>query len=203
MCNMVLGLAPPKRGSGDYPGRRGIAVLHALGLLSGGAITGCVLGALGAIVSHGLGNELLAALALMAAGTYAGVDLGLWRFPHVAPGWQVPRVWLRDLPGAAAYAGFGVLLGVGILTAVPFAAFTALLVLEFSVASYVIGTTVGVAYGLGRILGLALGIQLMSQADHPTAAVVRMMASHSAWRRPLGLAAIGAASAQVALVWFV
>jgi hypothetical protein len=201
MCNMVLGLAPPKSTtSQDQNWRRPGLVAHALGLILGGAAMGFGVGALGELAAHHLGAELVAAVALATATAYAGADVGMWRLPLPTLNHQVPRAWLRDFPGVVAYGGFGVLLGLGIVTAVPFAAFVALLAFEFGVASGSIGALIGAAYGAGRLIGLLGGIRQMRAMPGPTAAVIRMMEVGTAWRRPLAIGVVVAGVSQLLAV---
>lgn len=187
---MVLGLAPRR----DSPSRPASLVLraglHLLGLTGGAVATGATLGGAGYIVSRVVDARLIIAIASMVAIAYGLMDLGLWQLPSAGRHWQVPRVWLAELPLPLTYLLFGILLGLGFLTVAPFGTFTALLAFEFATASPTGGALVGAMYGGGRGLGLLSGQLYIWRAAAlaPTTAVPTLIGRMPAWRRVVAVA---------------
>lgn len=179
---MVLGLA-------SRPSSTPHHALYFLGLTAGALVTGATLSAAGFAVSLVLGQRVMMIAASIIAVAYAMTDFGLWRVPSIGRHWQVPRRWLGRLPLSVTYALFGVLLGFGFLTVVPFAAFTALLVFEFAEASVLSGILIGSMYGIGRGVGLVIGkhsIQTLKPMS-PTAAIPTLLSHIIIWRHALAL----------------
>ena len=100
-------------------------------------------------------GALLVVAALLAA-AYGLHEAGVWRLPHPERAWQVPNSWIMERPllGAAA---FGLILGAGVFTFIPFTSFYLLLIWELLAASPVAGAVLGGAYGLARALPVLAG----------------------------------------------
>ncbi|MDQ1416636.1 MAG: hypothetical protein QOF81_2249 [Acidimicrobiaceae bacterium] len=127
---------------------------YVVGSVVGGALLGATSGLLGAIVlGHGGVDRpgVLVALALSAA-VGATIDLGVvgLRVPTVRR--QVNEDWLHRYRGWVYGLGFGVQLGVGVVTIVTSAIVYLMLVLAFLTASWPGAAVIGGVFGLARAL---------------------------------------------------
>ncbi len=104
---------------------------------------------------------LLGAVALLAL-AYALHEWGVLRLPHPERAWQVPNAWAvrRPILGAAA---FGVVIGTGFLTYIPFTSYYLVLGWEILLGQPLAGALVGAAYGLARALPVILGARVTLQ----------------------------------------
>ena len=122
----------------------------------GGAFTGAVFGALGALVhtvlpwSHAGGALLGAAFALAAL----VADLGIrgWRYPTIHR--QVNELWLDRYRSWVYAVGFGFQLGLALVTIVTSTSTYVVLALEFFSASLWNGVAIGAVFGVARALPL-------------------------------------------------
>ena len=171
-----------------------------LGALAGGAATFGLLASLGAVVhgaDDGAAYVVAAAIALAAAAAEAR---GLPIVPQVRR--QLPEHWRRLMPMPLAAALYGVLLGLGFTTFVLTFGVFALAGIAFAVGEPVVGATVGLAFGIGRALPIALTAPV---ADRPSGArVIDLMAGRPSLYRGLrigdGLALVAVAAALVVTV---
>lgn len=127
---------------------------YVVGSVVGGALLGATSGLLGAIVlGHGGVDRpgVLVTLALSAA-IGATIDLGVagLRVPTVRR--QVNEDWLHRYRGWVYGFGFGVQLGVGVVTIVTSAIVYLMLVLAFLTASWPGAAVTGGVFGLARAL---------------------------------------------------
>ncbi|MDQ1377596.1 MAG: hypothetical protein QOE15_1769 [Acidimicrobiaceae bacterium] len=127
---------------------------YVVGSVVGGALLGATSGLLGAIVlGHGGVDRpgVLVTLALSAA-IGATIDLGVagLRVPTVRR--QVNEDWLHRYRGWVYGFGFGVQLGVGVVTIVTSAIVYLMLVLAFLTASWPGAAVIGGVFGLARAL---------------------------------------------------
>ena len=125
----------------------------AAGALAGGVATFGGLALLGDALGTGGGAAAAvaaAALLVAAAGDAAGRRI----VPQVRR--QVPEPWRRVLPVPLAAALYGVLLGLGFTTFVLTLAVWVLAGFSVALGNPVIGALVGVAFGLGRALPVAV-----------------------------------------------
>jgi len=123
---------------------------------AGGALLGALLGWLGAGLRGLVPFAALLVVAALLAAAYGLHEAGVWHLPHPERAWQVPNSWIMERPllGAAA---FGVILGAGVFTFIPFTSFYLLLIWELLTASPVAGALLGGAYGLARALPVLAG----------------------------------------------
>ncbi len=187
---MVLVLAPSRQ-TGKEPRRialRTVALL--LGLVAGGSLVGLALGLLGMAAASVLTQAPLAIAAVTTAIAYALADFGFIRLPKAGRHWQVPRRWLSELPTTKAFLFFGILLGIGFLTAAPYASFTSLLALEVGTGSPVAGAVCGAAYGLGRGFAVLLGRRQAAHVDSFTTLIPQVVGRMTRWRPALAASAI-------------
>jgi cytochrome c biogenesis protein CcdA len=130
--------------------RRLIAIgTFAIGSLFGSASLGAVLSFAGAIVQHVVPSA--AAMALLAAVAFVAslLDLELISLPRPQRSAQVPSAWRNRWPLAVASFGYGVVLGIGILTFIPFAAFYVVLVAGI-LFGFPLGVYLMLGYGAGK-----------------------------------------------------
>lgn len=125
-------------------------------------------------------------------------SLGIVRLPKAGRKWQVPRAWLRDLPGPLTYFLFGLLLGPGVLTIAPYAALTGVLVAEFASGSVAAGAVIGAAFGAGRVVALLRGSVAASRTSSEYGLVQGIANRMGGWQKTLGAAAL-----MVAAIWAV
>jgi hypothetical protein len=120
-------------------------LFHLAGAAAGGAAIGATLGAIGALLS--LGDRrvwvaaLAAAVAIFVAFTAWGREFGRHR--------QVPRRWGRTMRHRNAFLLWGVLLGSGVATLIPYSSLLLLLGLQLA-AGPLVGAAAGAMYGLAR-----------------------------------------------------
>ena len=128
---------------------RGVAAggIHILGAVVGGAVVGAVLGFLGDALSLGrwrvwiVGGAALMVLAITL--TKDHFDLGR---PC-----QVPRKWTTSMPAQRRYLVWGLMLGSGLATLIPYPAYLMLPAAELT-AGPLVAAIAGGLYGLAREL---------------------------------------------------
>jgi sulfite exporter TauE/SafE len=125
---------------------------YTLGSVAGAAVLGALLGALGGRAFSD-GDDALRLGLLAAAAVIAAV---LDRSGRPIPSWrrQVNEDWLSRYRGWVYGLGFGVQLGLGVVTIVTTAAVYLTWVAAFVAGSAALGATVGAAFGLARALPL-------------------------------------------------
>ena len=143
--SMIDTISAPRR-------RTGLScATFALGTCVGGTVTFTTLAAVGTAV-RGTGLALVTTAVVVAA---ALLELRAGAvFPQVRR--QVPEHWRRVLPLPLATGLYGVLLGLGFTTFVLTFAFWALTGLSLLVATPLQGLAVGLAFGIGRAVPVAL-----------------------------------------------
>ncbi|MEA2576397.1 MAG: hypothetical protein QOH93_3695 [Chloroflexia bacterium] len=146
-------------------------VMYAAGTTVGAALTALVIGQLGAWL-YGLagrpGLEISIVVLGVAALVFALHELNIIRLPAPQVGWQVPASWMRRsrLLGNTLY---GLVLGAGAFTFIPFASFYLLLALEFVAGAVDLRAAVGIGmvYGVMRGLPAVLGGISMLRLQNP------------------------------------
>lgn len=132
---------------------------YLVGSVLGGAATGAVLGAIGALVAAPLPDRLRLGLGALVCAVAAVADLAVARGRLRLPGGrrQVDEDWLTRYRGWVYGGGFGFQLGLGVVTIVTSAATYALLALAVLTGGLLPGLALGTAFGLVRglpVLGL-------------------------------------------------
>lgn len=152
-------------GPSGHTGGRGTAIAASVafvpGAIVGGVVTFGSLAGLGGL-AHDAGRVsylLAAAIALVAAAAEAR---GTPIVPQIRR--QLPEHWRRTLPMPLAATLYGVLLGLGFTTFVLSFGVWALAAIGFAVGDPAVGLAIGVAFGFGRALPIAL---LAPLADRP------------------------------------
>ncbi len=122
----------------------------------GGMLVGGLVSALGGLVRPWLPLPLALGALVVVALAYALHELHIWRLPHPERAWQVPNEWIvrRPLLGVVA---FGLTLGTGLFTYIPFTSFYLLLAWEALLTPPMQGAALGAVYGLARALPVLVG----------------------------------------------
>lgn len=130
-------------------------ILFSAGSVVAGLAMGALIGSLGSLVApimpEGLGLVLLGAVALIVA----LIDGGAVRLTVPTPVRSVPQSWWRELGPAGGSLAYGLVLGLGVTTFIPFASFYLILLGAFLVGP-VGGAAIGAVYGVGRALPVAI-----------------------------------------------
>jgi hypothetical protein len=133
-------------------GRRwGVTVAaYVIGSALGGVVIGSVLGALGSVVASGLGvrSRLLVIGVAAAVGVVIEADVVGLRLPSVAR--QVNEEWMTRYRGWVYGAGFGLQLGLGVVTVVTTSAVYAALLAALLTGTVAGGLIVGTTFGFVR-----------------------------------------------------
>jgi hypothetical protein len=151
---MAFGLSSLVRGDEGIRRRsRGMSRLFVfiLGLVAASSLVGSAIAAGGKTLGLGLRSSPwpLACACLIGA----AVELGLTPFATPTRHWQVPPDWPRRFGSLSGYGLWGITLGVGFLTFVPFASFYVYVLWLLYSGSVVLGMGMGAAYGIGRAIG--------------------------------------------------
>lgn len=158
---MIFVIVPLGKEAKDVTSWLARVVMYGAGTTVGAALLALMVGMLGAglrALLPGLSVELGVGVLGVAALVFALHELNIVRLPAPQVGWQVPASWMRRsrLLGNTLY---GLVLGAGIFTFIPFASFYVLLALELVVgmvdlrAAVMLGMVYGIMRGLPAILG--------------------------------------------------
>ena len=151
---MALGLISLGR---EEPKKRTVAgVAHIVGAATGGAAVGAVLGLMGSMLLLSRWRFMIIVVSVTVALGLSITGRSVGRFR------QVPRDWARRIGACRAYGSWGVMLGSGILTFVPYPVFLVLLGAELS-SGIALGAAAGLTYGSFRE-GASL-IPVIGQSD--------------------------------------
>jgi hypothetical protein len=139
-----------------------LGTVHMVGAAFGGAIVGALLGWLGAVLSLWAWRPALIALTALFA---------LWQSLSRHPSKlgvprQVPRTWANTMAAELCYFLWGMLLGSGVATSIPYSAFLVVLVAQ-STSGVALGCLSGLLFGATR--GLVALLPLLSKQGrlHP------------------------------------
>ncbi len=172
--------------------RWGVTVgAYVVGSTLAAALLGALLGGLGALLPLGAGPTAIAVIALTAMALAYDLGIGGLRLPTIHR--QVDKDWLGRYRGWVVGAGFGMQLGLGVVTIVNTAAVYLALALGLLTGSVAAGAAVGTTFGLLRALEI-LVVARVRRPDQLRAVLRRVQA----WR-PLS-ERIGVAVQTVVLV---
>ncbi len=154
--------------------RWGVTVgAYVLGSTGAAALLGALLGGIGALLSLGAGPTALVVVALAAVALAYDLGLGGLRLPTI--GRQVDEDWLGRYRGWVVGVGFGVQLGLGVVTIVNTAAVYLALALALLTGSVAAGAVVGTTFGLLRALEI-LAVARVRRPDQLRAVLRRVQA---------------------------
>jgi len=123
---------------------------YIIGSVLGGAVTGLVVGGLGALVPAALRLDGVVIIVVLLAIVALG-ELGFIAFPAI-PKRQVNEDWLDEYRGWVTGLGFGFQLGLGLVTIVTSLAVPVTFLVAFLTYSVRWGILIGVTFGLARAL---------------------------------------------------
>lgn len=155
---------------------------------AGGALVGLGLAALGSVVYTvlpGPGATWSLLLVGLLALLYGLHEAQLLRLPHPERAWQVPNAWIRRWP-IGGTALFGLILGTGLFTFIPFTNYYIVLAWEAGTGSLALGALLGAAYGLLRGLPVLVGGTLLLLGKHPLDFNMWLIGHITAWHRVSG-----------------
>jgi hypothetical protein len=138
------------------------AVAYALASTAAATAFGLLLGWLGAVILFGVGTSARLGVLAVAAIVAAVVDRARARVPS----WprQVNEDWLGEYRGWVYGIGFGVQLGLGVVTIVTTASVYVTWTAALLSASAGLGAAVGAAFGLARALPVLAGARVRTPA---------------------------------------
>jgi hypothetical protein len=142
-----------------------VGALHVGFAALGGALTGAALGFTGELLD--LGSD--ATLVILAAAASVAFLVALRRRPmKLGRPCQVPKHWSRTIPVKRLYGTWGLMLGSGIVTLIPYSAHLVLLAAQL-VAGPAFGAISGALYGATRegaaLAGVRGGLQPVPAMD--------------------------------------
>lgn len=144
---------------------------YLLGSALAAAALGALLGGLGGLLPLGPGATAVAVIVLCGAALAFDLGLGGLTLPTVRR--QVDKDWLDRYRGWVVGVGFGVQLGLGVVTIVTTAAVYLSLALAVLTRSVAAGAAVGATFGLVRAL-VILAVAPVRRPDQLRAALRRM-----------------------------
>jgi hypothetical protein len=163
-------------------------VVYIVASTVGGALVGLAMAALGSgvymVVPGATAAWPVLVVGLLAL-PYGLHEAQLLRLPHPERGWQVPNAWIRRWP-IRGTALFGLILGTGLFTFIPFTSYYVVLAWEAGTGSLLLGTALGAAYGLLRGLPALVGGTLMLLNKHPLDFNMWLIGHITAWHRTTG-----------------
>jgi hypothetical protein len=192
----MLGSITPLGERGRNMSFRVTMTAFGLGAAAGGGGAGATLGGLGRLLAGAVPGGQRAALGALAAALAAGalLETGVAGLRLPTPRRQVDERWLQRYRGWVYGAGFGLQLGLGVVTVVTSAAIYAAFLAALLCESVVRGLAIGLAFGAARA-AVALPAARVRSVDGLLAAD-RLL---RAWERPARRAVL-AVEAGVALV---
>jgi len=134
-----------------------------------GGLVGAAVGWLGSVLRLVVPFPVLVVLVILVAIGYALHENGILHLPHPERQWQVPNKWAVRRPILGAIA-FGLTIGAGIFTFIPFTSFYLLLAWELLLGNPLAGALLGATYGLARALPVITGAVITSR-DEPIAPI--------------------------------
>lgn len=190
MIFVIVPLGKEAKQVGNWIAR---VIMYTAGSMVGAAALALALGLVGRglrAILPGVGYGLAVVLLGFAALLLALHELNILRFPTPQIGWQVPKSWMRwgRMVGNTLY---GIVLGMGVFTFIPFASFYVLLGIELVVgavdlrAAAAIGLVYGALRGLPAVMG---GISLL-RGQYPTP-VSNWLIAHLGWWHALNALAL-------------
>ena len=135
------------RGSEHRPAR-GLWFFHTFGGVAGGAASAFLAWLVVALPREALPSDIWMGLVLVLLLYFIAADLRLLRRPWT--GRQVPATWLRRHGAHRSYFAYGVALGSGLATHVPYALTYGVFVVAASLLPFDLALITGATYGLAR-----------------------------------------------------
>jgi hypothetical protein len=139
--------------------------VHVILAALGGALTGAAVGAIGELM--GLGSSVRTGLLIVVGA--AALAVAVRRRPmRLGRPCQVPKEWSGSMPARRLYAAWGLMLGSGVVTLIPYSAHLVLLAGQLF-AGPLVGAVSGALYGAAResiaLTGVGGGLQPVPAMD--------------------------------------
>ena len=164
-------------------------LLHLSGAVVGGAAIGALLGLMGAWLGlDGWRIWIVAGMALVVV----TISITSKRFELGRP-CQVPREWTRSMPANRRFLIWGLMLGSGVVTLIPYPAYLLLVGAELTAGPLIAGVAGGL-YGFARELP---ALVVLARPAGPEATMDMLPRLRIAWRRFNLVFAIAGAAALV------
>jgi hypothetical protein len=190
---MILVILPLGKAAKDVTNWVVRVIMYTAGSVLGSAIMAFAMGLIGRglhLLLPGIRLEWAVAILGTASLVYALHELNIIHLPNPQVGWQVPKSWQRSsrLVGNTLY---GIVLGMGIFTFVPFTGFYILLLWELVAGAMSIkaAVTIGIVYGLFRGLPAIIGGISMLRGEYPLP-VSNWLIAHLGWWHALNALAL-------------
>lgn len=189
---MIFVIVPLGKGPADVTKWVIRVILYTLGSMLGAALLAALLGllgmGLGAILPN-IGYGWLTLLFGVAAFIFALKELNIVKLPELQIGWQVPQSWMKP-SRTLGNTLYGIVLGAGIFTFIPFASFYLLLMWEVAVGgvSLQFAITLGLIYGFFRGVPAVLGGISILRGQYPLPISDWLIAHLGLWHAINGIA---------------
>ncbi|MGI8589314.1 MAG: hypothetical protein ACR2M0_16765 [Chloroflexia bacterium] len=182
---MIFVIVPLGKAAKDVLNWLARVLVYVASSVVGGALVGATAATVGALV-YALVPGPDRAWPLLLIGVpalfYGLHEARLLRLPHPERAWQVPNSWVQRRPMGGT-ALFGLVLGSGLFTYIPYAGFYVLLAWEAATGNIMLGGLLGATYGLARGLPVIIGGVLILAGGHPLDLNLRLIDAMSAWHR--------------------
>lgn len=142
--------------------RRTALAIHVLGGVVGGALAGVLLGFLGLLLRAALGDTLdtVFLIVVPAALAYAAaVDLGILPVPQITSERQTPSSWPCSLGHYPGIFAWGVDLGLGVTTRIPYQSLLVLPLAALLSGNLAASVAIMAAYGFARALAVVVTVE--------------------------------------------
>ena len=168
---MIFVIVPLGKGTKEVTNWVIRIILYTLGSMVGATLFALLMGLVGqglrALVP-GLSYAWVTALLGILAFVFALRELRIIKLPTLQIGWQVPASWMRPsrVLGTTLY---GVVLGAGVFTFIPFTSFYLLLLWEVAAGAVSLqaALTLGIIYGFFRGLPAVMGGVSVLRGEYP------------------------------------
>jgi hypothetical protein len=189
---MIFVIVPLGKGTKDIVQWVVRVILYTLGSMLGAAMLALGLGLVGisiAAVLPAIGYGWVTALFGVLALLFALKELNIIKLPSLQVGWQVPQSWMRP-SRTLGNTLYGIVLGAGIFTFIPFASFYLLLMWEVAAgaASLQAAVTLGLIYGFFRGIPAVVGGISVLRGQYPLPVSDWLMSHLGLWHAINGLA---------------
>lgn len=165
------------------------AALYAGAAVVGGATIGYISARLGGLLLSRISDAAIVVSLAVTAAAYAIHEFGLIRLPVPSGPWRVPVEW-ANWPHYVAPVMWGLVLGVGILTAVPFAGYFILLGWVAYIADPHYGLAVGALYGFARAVPLLVSGFIQLRRPNLSPDPIKLLRTRLLWQPLNGLALV-------------
>jgi hypothetical protein len=182
---MIFVIVPLGKGTKEVTNWVIRIILYTLGSMVGATLFALLMGLVGqglrALVP-GLSYAWITALLGILAFVFALRELRIIKLPTLQIGWQVPASWMRPsrVLGNTLY---GVVLGAGVFTFIPFTSFYLLLLWEVAAGAVSLqaALTLGIIYGFFRGLPAVMGGISVLRGEYPLAISEWLIARLGLW----------------------